>query len=96
MARRTRSNSLSVYWSKRENDVMFNYPDGPQTKTDGHLLHVRFNSPWRWHDGQESPDLVKELESRGYDVKTLRFSVMKDPNHPRWATPSPSDVEKKE
>lgn len=79
--RRTRDNSLAVEWSVRERDITFYNPPGPQTKTDAHLLHVLFASNVLL---DSSLSLYDELKSRGYDVKTLRFSIMKDPSHPRW------------
>lgn len=92
--KRTKRNTLSAQWSKRENDIVFSWPDGLQTKVDGHLLHNRFDNPPYNPDGK-TPPLIEELVRRGYDLKTLRFSIMKDPNHPRWASPSPSEGEKK-
>lgn len=83
--RRTKENSLSAYWSKREKDIVFCYP----AKVDGHFLHNRFsNPPWRY-DGMIDTAFLDELKARGYDVSTLRFSVMKDPTHKRWAPDEP-------
>lgn len=70
--RRTRDNSLAVEWSARERDITFFNPPGPQTNADAHMLHILFER------------YIYELKSRGYDIKTLRFSIMKDPAHPRW------------
>ncbi len=78
--RRTRDNSLAVEWSVRERDITFYNPPGPQTKTDARLMHILFSS----RCPPLNSDLIHELESRGYDIKTLRFSIMKDPSHPRW------------
>lgn len=63
-------NTLSMSWSKREKDLLINYPSKP----DGHLLHVRLNAP-RFYGHEELPSFVQELEARGYDITTLRFSV---------------------
>lgn len=83
---------LRVTWSKRERDLMFHHPLGPQTKSDAHFLHVRLNTrrfvPSEVRqpgDPFEDPSFFEELKARGYDVKTLRFSIEKDISHPRWA-----------
>lgn len=77
--RRTHLNTLSAYWSKGERDLMFNWPS---TSSDGHLLHVFFDVLTFPNVGPKT--LRQALEDRGYDITTLRFSIMKDPNHPRW------------
>jgi hypothetical protein len=77
MPRRTHENTLSVRWSKRERDFLYYFPS---SKSDGGYLHSRFQ-----HDKDyNGKTLAEELRDRGYDVKTLRFSIMKDPDHPRW------------
>lgn len=64
--------TLSMRWSKREKDLLINYPSKP----DGHLLHCRLNSPRFDGDYQPMlPSFVEELQARGYDITTLRFSV---------------------
>ena len=84
MAKRTKENALSASWSKKEKDIIFNYPNGTQTKCDGHFLHSRFDiAPFR-HDGTLDVIFIKELEERGYDISTLRFSICKKEDHPRW------------
>jgi hypothetical protein len=62
--------TLSMRWSKREKCMLISYPSKP----DGHLLHVRLNAP-RFTDSEEQPSFVQELEARGYDLTTLRFSI---------------------
>lgn len=51
---------LRATWSKRERDVIIHYP----RKCDGH-----------WLSGVFDKAFTDELEKRGYDVTTLRFSV---------------------
>jgi hypothetical protein len=87
MTRRCKDNTLRAAWSKRERDVSFGWPSGPQTKSDGHLLYGHFGYRYNY-DGTPEKSLLDELRDRGYDLKTLRFSIMKDPNHPRWAPPA--------
>jgi hypothetical protein len=93
MARRTLLNSLKAYWSKPEAGVMYAYPLGSQTSSDGHLLHARLSCESYDFQGKAVPALLAELRERGYDIKTLRFSIMKDPTHPRWA---PETVDSRE
>ncbi|HZG67765.1 MAG TPA: hypothetical protein VEZ12_13540 [Herpetosiphonaceae bacterium] len=50
---------LTVRWSKRERDLMIDYP----AKCDGALMASALD------------ELRPELEARGYDITTLRFSV---------------------
>lgn len=70
----TKKDRLYAYWSKRERDIMYCYSDSP---SDGHLLH-RFFDPKTWSVlyGECKP-LYKELEARGYDITTFRFSIKK-------------------
>lgn len=72
---------LSLCWSKRHNDFMVNFPRKP----DGglvmsHLIgnYERFDLT-KWLDGTKPPsdteNFIKELERRGYDPKTIKFSI---------------------
>lgn len=66
---------LSAWWSKREKDIVFSYPHKP----DGHLLYgfMSLKRPRRDLGGDVvfDPSFLEELEVRGYDITTLRFSV---------------------
>jgi len=86
MPRRTRENTLSMYWSKREKDIVYAYP----SKVDGHMLHHRLGSEVynKWKDEYDL-SFFKELEARGYDLTTLRFSICKKEDHPRWKKDEP-------
>lgn len=79
MPKRDRETTLSANWSRREKDVMYHFPSSP----DGHWLHSWFR--WARLDDKTVTSFLDQLKERGYDVTTLRFSVKKDPNHPRWA-----------
>lgn len=59
---------LRVSWSKREQDLMFHFPT---RKCDGALLYHALNTT-EVHQGRS---LVEELEARGYDISTLKFSI---------------------
>ena len=63
------SNKLRAKWSKRESDVMIYYPD----KRDGALLHHYLTQP----DIYTGNTLLQELDSRGYDITTLKFEIQK-------------------
>jgi len=50
------------------------------SKRDGALLHYMLASKrMRWRDGVPTfePSFLEELEARGYDLTTFRFSVRK-------------------
>lgn len=55
-----RDRGLRVRWSKRERDLVFWHD---RHKPDVHLLHVHL-----------SP-LAAELDKRGFDIRTLKFSI---------------------
>ena len=77
---------LRVYWGRESPrdvpDIIFAWQGDRLMKRDANLLH--------YHLASKSPDphvtpifskmcpsLVEELESRGYDITTIKFSVMK-------------------
>ena len=55
---------LKAYWSRREKDIVFSYP----TKPDGQLLCNALH-------GIGVKELVAELDRRGYDITTLKFTI---------------------
>jgi len=74
-------NKLRAKWSKKENCLEYFYPDD---SANGCLLHNIFTikdlgtyhpSPFnefvRFFDGS----VLDELDRRGYDIKTLKFSI---------------------
>ncbi len=65
------SNKLRIYWSKREKDIMYYHP---KWGVDGRLLHHYFDHI-KYNTGGGETTLTKELERRGFDIKTLRFSI---------------------
>lgn len=66
---------LHVKWSKRENALMYYYPT---RGSDGAVLSYAFEKTVQLHGST----LVRELEERGYDITTLRFSVALKPPPP--------------
>lgn len=72
-----------MYWSKKEKDIMYSYP----SKVDGHMLHHRLGCEvYSRLEDKYDLSFFKELEARGYDLTTLRFSICKKEDHPRWKT----------
>lgn len=62
---------LKARWSKRENDVLIDFPNKPDGGfLQGWLVHAR---------DRIYPDksFLKLLEERGYDLTTLKFSIKK-------------------
>jgi hypothetical protein len=69
-------------------DICYAWGDGIN-KSDSHLLHSVLSTPrtrlnWdaefpasRFNATVDEPSLLAELEARGYDLTTLRFSVRK-------------------
>lgn len=86
-SRKIRDTHLMAYWSDAENDIMYNWPKGSQTKSDGGLLHYTFSCKALEINFQKSncghsyaaKSFIEELIARGYDVKTLKFSVQLKP-----------------
>lgn len=66
---------LRATWSKREHDVMLHYPLGRSTTSDGH-----------WLSGIFGREFTQELERRGYDVSTMKFSVEPQKGNERFAS----------
>lgn len=62
---------LKVRWSKKENDFLIEWGDGTGKANGGWIndwvtFHVGFNN-----------NLAKEMESRGFDPKSLRIYMRK-------------------
>lgn len=58
--------TLGFCWSKMERCWNYYYP----RKVDGYVLHDFIKT-------DEFQSLLKELDERGYDTETLRFSIKK-------------------
>lgn len=65
------TNKLRIYWSKKQRDVMFYHP---KHKVDSSLLYHYF-SCIKYDTGGGEATLVEELERRGFDTSTIRFSI---------------------
>ncbi len=68
--------ALAVRWDKRTKDFLLRWPPGT-SKADAHLMHsILFTDRFGSGPGL-LPPLIEELERRGYDPATLRFSIKK-------------------
>lgn len=63
-----KQNKLKAFWSKKESDVMIEFPLGVGTRSDGHWLSGIFNE-----------QLTNELKQRGYDVESMKFEITVKP-----------------
>lgn len=70
---------LRIRWSKREHDLMFHHD---RHRPDGHLMNYFFCF---LKSGQERT-FVEELEARGFDLTTLKFSILRKPEPPKETT----------
>ena len=74
-------NKLSVIYDNRQNDFVVKYPrscDGALAMN--HLVNdtLEYRMPTKERDypsNFEVTNFIKELENRGYDIKTLKFSI---------------------
>lgn len=76
-------NTLRVTWGREDHDpnpdVMFSWGEGCQ-KGDSMLLHSMFSGFEHRKYGKhpaEHDGYLKELEARGYDLTTIKFSIKK-------------------
>lgn len=80
-----KNGELRVYWGKLPRDsadVIIAWQGDPSMKRDANFL---FYSLCNEHPDVQAihlfskmkPSVVKELEARGYDITTLKFSIMK-------------------
>lgn len=80
-----RDGELRVYWGKLpgdEPDVIYEWRGEVGMKRDSRLLSYHLGSkhadPFDKHPfSKMNPSLFEELEARGYDLTTLRFSIQK-------------------
>ena len=72
MGLREESEKLKCRWSKGKKDLLFYYPN----KADGHFLHGFFSYN-RYDSLGHEYNFIRDLESRGYDITTLKFEISK-------------------
>ena len=72
---------LRATWSKKERDLLFHYPLGICTKSDGHYLSGIFTEQF-----------TDELDKRGYDLSTFKFEISPKPGEQRFASQRPEET----
>ena len=75
-----KENKLRARYSKRERDIVVTYPKGRGTVCDCNYL---FSDIF-------TDDFVKDMESRGYDIKTLKFEITVDVKGERFEEKLPT------
>jgi len=76
---------LRIYWGREPHgnpEIMFAWQGDRSMKRDARLLHfmmdTRHSDPYEKPPfSQMRPSLFEELDARGYDLTTLKFSIMK-------------------
>jgi hypothetical protein len=80
MRRRQPKGALAVWWGREyrnaAEDLLFWHD---KHSWDAQMLHHFFCHRPYGYDGKQEPSLVEELEKRGFDIKTLRFSIQRKP-----------------
>ena len=84
-APKLKDGELQVYWGKLpydSPDIIYAWQGDSSMKRDSRLLHYHLSTkrpdPFaKPLFSKMDPSLLEELESRGYDLTTLKFSIMK-------------------
>ena len=85
-APKLKDGELRVYWGKPDKhcspDVTFAWQGDPVMRADTRLLHSHFGSQRpdphvKPLFSKMIPSLIEELQARGYDITTLKFSIQK-------------------
>ena len=63
---------LAVYWC--DDDVTFYSTDGPHAVDGRRLLYHAFSCV-KMSDEPDAKSFLDDLESRGFDLSTIRFSI---------------------
>ena len=79
-APKPRPNELRILFGKLPNDspdILYVWGEGT-SRADSRLLHYMFSSK-RYAPGsfEAEASFIEELEKRGYDIETLKFSIQK-------------------
>ena len=81
---------LRIYWGRephdRTPDIMFAWQGDRSMKRDTNLLHYMMCSKHPDPNAKPlfsvmRPSLMEELDARGYDLTTLKFSIKKKADH---------------
>jgi hypothetical protein len=77
-APRQKPGVLRAYYGRVDGnapDVCYQWGGSGANRRDGHLLNYYLSSRRLNWKGEEEPSLIEELEKRGYDLSTLKFSI---------------------
>jgi hypothetical protein len=75
---------LRLYWGKRDDDLMVYHPPGKGTRADARLIMGMLDNKRHVPTGpgdnsfekdNEQQSYLDELDSRGYDITTIKFSI---------------------
>jgi len=81
-----KNGELRMYWGReawqKTPDIMYAWQGDRTMKRDAHILHnvISTKQPDLFAAplfSKMNPSLLEELEARGYDLTTLKFSIMK-------------------
>ena len=75
--RKTKPGRLEAYYGKDDSgdiDVVLAYGAG-LSKRHGALLYYLLCCKRHTPNGEQEPSMLDQLQARGFDIKTLRFSV---------------------
>jgi len=79
-APKARRGQLKAQWGKLPGDspeIIYAWGDGCH-RGDGGLIHSMLTSPiYHFFDHRYGPSYLEQLEERGYDITTLKFSIEK-------------------
>lgn len=84
MKPKAKPGELKLYWNRRECDIGYSWGGDGASKPDAHLMHGvftmdRLRPNYRTGLSEFDPSFVKELERRGYDLTTIKFSIQQKP-----------------
>lgn len=72
---------LMIFWGREtkhdEKDVVFEWKGDPSMNKDSVLLYRALTKRSPSISGELRPSLLDELKARGYDLSTIKFSIMK-------------------
>lgn len=74
---KAKAGQIKAGWMKSANDNGWCWGDGT-SKADANLVgQILFLNEQDWYNNGFCSTLIEELEKRGYDPKTLKFSIEK-------------------
>ncbi len=71
-AKHLRDTRLMVRYDMRKKDILYYYP---KSRADSRLMHWMLSNRLTGTPGEIGKSVIEELEERGYDITTLKFSI---------------------